>query len=353
MSRHLLFLVVIVCINAYRLVDSQNCVAGDVSVSNNVIGNTLFFSVTLLPNTSCSNDSLLLLNTESLVSSIDNQVLGRGVGNTISLLGDGQCHTVLKVTLVVTIATNKTLRVVTNNNGTILYPMTNCLVCSDNDSHIPTRNITISQEHSPLYWYAACLADRASLRGKDTLCGESLCVHLYRSGLYLDQCDETNQRMMPPWYRMAVHLIARSFNYGDEEAYRDVWWLIGVELLERHCDLKNNALSYEEMTASQSFFNSLLLHFKTQVDPRAPLCKEIGQLFDDRYNETMSRMLFNQWYYKGFKFALPPNQRMEINAIYLISFLCVMPFILVLILLYSLYKLRQWRSKFRTRDNKK
>ena len=152
--------------------------------------------------------------------------------------------------------------------------------------------------------------------------------------------------MMPPWYRMAVHLIARSFNYGDEEAYRDVWWLIGVELLERHCELKNNALSYEEMTASQSFFNSFLAHFVTQVDPHEPLCKEIGQLFDDRYNETMSRMLFNQWYYKGFKFALPANNNMEISAIYLISFLCVMPFILVLIVLYSLYKLRQWRSKF-------
>lgn len=344
---HLLFLVVaIVCVNAYPLVDSHACVVGDVTLSNNLIGNTLSFAVSLLANVSCRNESFLLTQIDSLVSSLDNQTLGRGVGATVSLLGDGQCHTTLNVTVAVIVNnTNETLRVVTP----ILYPMSNCLVCSDTDIHLPARNSTPSQEHSPLYWYAECLANRAPLRGKDTLCGESLCVHLYRSGLYLDQCDVNNQRLMPPWYRMAVHLIARSFNYGDEEAYRDVWWLIGVELLERHCELKNNALSYEEMTARQSFFNSFLAHFKTQTDPREPLCNEIGQLFDDRYNETMSRMLFNQWYYKGFKFALPANRHMEINAIYLISFLCVMPFILVLIVLYTLYKLRQWRSKLRAK----
>lgn len=328
---YLLMALLLVYVNAYAIVDSSGCTLGDIRLSNNVIGNTLFFSIVLGNNASCPN------NNESLhivVTSTDNgQVLGRSVGNTISLLGDGHCHTVLKVAVSVSVTT-------------ILYPMNNCLVCGDHDMHIPARNITTSQENSPLYWYAECLANRAPLRGKDTLCGESLCVHLYRSGLYLEQCDANNQRMMPPWYRMAVHLIARSFNYGDEEAYRDVWWLIGVELLERHCELKNNALSYEEMTASQSFFNSFLTHFATQVDPREPLCEEIGQLFDDRYNETMSRMLFNQWYYKGFKFALPANNNMEISAIYLISFLSVMPFILVLILLYSLYKLRQWRSKF-------
>ena len=335
---HFLVVLLLVYVNAYPVADSSGCTLGDVRLSNNVIGNTLFFSIVLLPNASCRNNESLHV----VVTSIDNnQVLGRNAGNIISLLGDGQCHTVLKVSVSVIVDTNETVSV-----ATILYPMNNCLVCGDHDIHIPTRNTTTSQEHSPLYWYAECLANRAPLRSKDTLCGESLCVHLYRSGLYLEQCDANNQRMMPPWYRMAVHLIARSFNYGDEEAYRDVWWLIGVELLERHCELKNNALSYEEMTASQSFFNSFLAHFATQVDPREPLCKEIGQLFDDRYNETMSRMLFNQWYYKGFKFALPANNNMEISAIYLISFLCVMPFILVLIVLYSLYKLRQWRSKF-------
>ena len=139
----LLFVVIVyVNVNAYPIADSSGCTLGDIRLSNNVIGNTLFFSIVLLPNTSCRNNEPL----HAVVTSIDNnQVLGRSAGNTISLLGDGHCHTVLKVSVSVTVDTNETVSV-----ATILYPMNNCLVCGDHDMHIPTRNITTSQEHSPL-----------------------------------------------------------------------------------------------------------------------------------------------------------------------------------------------------------
>lgn len=344
-----------------------NCSIGNLTLHNNLLGDTLSFIVDL-------SGARALFVHFVIVSETNNQVIASGDGRQDVALMGGYCHTPLRIVLLVRLSLNESTEVLAQPMSALLihcnesalytqmgfdcvksplinalpYTMTNCLLCNDDDLHAPPKNTSLAggaQEHSPLYWYLRCL-DEGPLVNNDTLCGESMCVHLYRSGLYLDQCDANNVRVMPPWYRMVVYLVARSFNYGSAEAYRDVWWLVGVELLERHCEFKDHGLSEEELEAPESFFNSFLDHFKTEEDARGPLCQEIGRRFDDRYNETMSRMLFNQWYYKGFKFVLPPSSDMRLKAIYLLSFVCVMPFILIVIILYAIYRLKQWRSKY-------
>lgn len=356
--------------------DTPNCSLLDhLSIHNNFLGDTLFLGLNF-SNCPLATNTSRLLSIHSVVLDTNNQILAIVRDRQRIKLGGGYCHTPLRVILWVKLSLNESTQVVivspsspplilihcntsmgfdcvkTPLLGAIPYTMTNCLLCGDDDIHAPPKNTSLvdgPQEHSPLYWYLRCL-DEDPLVNNDTVCGESMCVHLYRSGLYLDQCDANNVRVMPPWYRMVVHLVARRFNYGSAETYKDVWWLAGLELLERHCDLKDHGLSGEELEAPQSFFNSFLDHFKTHEESTENaielLCGEIGRRFDDRYNETMGQMLFNQWYYKGFKFALPPNENMELRAIYLLSFLCVMPFILIVLILYALYRLRLWRSKY-------
>ena len=223
----------------------------------------------------------------------------------------------------------------------IVYQVENCLISKQTPA-VPIVLPTATERHTALYWYLSCLD--GTLRSNATLCGEPVCSILYRSNLYLNQCDvrnDTKHREMTAWYQMAVQLIVYRLNYGEEQAYRYVWWLVGVELLERHCYAKQHPLSEDETREYNSFFRQFIRQLDEDNSAAEELpCRQIKHQFDALYNKTMSEMLYNQWYYAAFKFTLMPDRDMEIHAILLICFFCILPFLVFATLGYCVYTLR-------------
>lgn len=329
----------------YDLSNVSRCIA-TVQVMNNLMGNELVvissFNEELCINTSLYQTRILVL-AES----------GQSILSQTTLLDTNRCDTVVRILIAVdtlsipvgnsSIACNATRTPGFNCSETpylqpLLYRLSNCLLTSEEEN--VTSSVPIKEIHAPLCWYHQCL--NGSLISNATLCGVPVCTILYRSNLYLNQCaNDTNKTSMSPWYLMAVQLITYRLNYGEAEAYRYVWWLVGTELLERHCYAINHPLSVEEMREKDSFFRRFLTQFEADNAMTHELpCLEIKQHFDSLYNQTMSEMLYNQWYYAAFKFVLMPDRDMDLHAIMLISFFCILPFVLLGFLAYCIYGIR-------------
>ena len=241
--------------------------------------------------------------------------------------------------------------------ATITYTMNNCLLTEDKAGLtpvvIPTSNAT--PHHSPLGWYHACLlsGENGTILSNETLCGESLCTLLYQSNLYLSECDTNSStssasRVMTPWYEMAVALITTTLNMRREQRQTVIVWLYGREILERHCDAKEAELN-PGITAWAIFsqVRRQLTRLNLASSPASNhtmVCGAIRAYFDTQYNATMGKMLFNQWYYRAFKFALLPGRDMEMHSLFLISFLCSVPFVLAVLLLCGWHKLKHRRE---------
>ncbi len=101
------------------------------------------------------------------------------------------------------------------------HQLSNCLVTAD-DGYSPNATITTERQiHSPLYWYAQYLTNgnitteyKAS---HVTLCGEPLHTILYRSDLYLNQCDDFHGPIRSAWYRMAIQVVTVVCNDVPDE----------------------------------------------------------------------------------------------------------------------------------------
>ena len=336
---------------SYRLDSSTTTTScnGTLSISNNIIGDELTFTPPLDCPIGQSIDVVLLGTNNSIISH----------ATTRKLKLPAQCLSLL--TMLVTVGKTSYARddssnatVLCNDSALytqigfnctatpilwpILYQPTNCLVSSV--STPVNQQQEELERHSPLCWYARCLND--SLASNATLCGEPVCTILYRSDLYLNQCGTSGDHEMTPWYQMAVQLVTYALNYGNKATYTYVWWKLGTEILERHCDARREVLSSVETLDKSSFYRRFLAQM--QRDNEAPLdmpCDEIREYFERLYNKTVSEALYSQWYYTVFKSVLMPDSDMEIRAIVLVSFLCILPFVLLAFLFYCIRGLRR------------
>lgn len=227
------------------------------------------------------------------------------------------------------------------------YQLSNCLVTSVLKSD---ETASSGEIHSPLYWYTQYLTNSTEKRASHlTLCGEPLHTILYRSDLYLNQCDafHTGEPIRSAWYRMAIQAVTVVCN-DVREQYK--WlWLHAVEILERHCDLRESELSDEAARESSLFMvisnrldeaNRIDVQ-KSGLENETQLCEMIREHFDATYTETMSEMLYNQWFYKGFKSILMPSADMKIYSILLISLLVALPIALLTFLSVIICRLKR------------
>lgn len=221
------------------------------------------------------------------------------------------------------------------------YQLSNCLVAQD--SVLPETNqpslATSRRIHSPLYWYAQFLKNESLVarHSAESLCGEPPHTILYRSDLYLSHCaaNHESQEARSAWYRMAVQVVTVVCNDVPDE-YKWIW-LHAVEILERHCDLRESELSKEASTPN-SLFMVILNRLdeanqfnvaKTGGENVTLLCREIETHFNATFDATMSQSLYNQWYYKGFKYLLVEDENMKLYATLLIVAFCLIPFVII------------------------
>lgn len=339
---------------------------GSLSITNTLIGNELIFKLAMQP-LSCTPAVLhVLMLSEKEEEVVHHKLPYAEREETRLLLSGKQCSERHK--MIVLLSLNDTnlvaqsLNVFDDDdvlcNSSALYStvgfncnetpylqpidhsVSNCLV--SNDDPVVSPQPGSRERHSPLCWYLQCL--NGSLTSDATLCGEPVCALFYRSNLYLTSCGARfNMTVsMTPWNQMAVQLVTYVLNHGEDRAYRDVWWLVGMELLERHCGERQHPLSEVEMNEKKSFFRSFLAymqHANEVEEVEGDPCDAIEEQFDNLYNKTMSEMLYNRWFY-AFKFVLMPDKDMEKRAILLVTFLCSLPLILIALILYFIYETR-------------
>lgn len=403
-----ILLLLIVCLksSSYTLVDTQ-CVIGaqnrlgSMHITHNLIGDqlALYFDfrdpTTLYPcNLSLANQpySLVMRNTTGRIATLDNEnrilvyresIRTTGNNNTVLFKLDKACTRLVKLLVVIDVIliVNKTSHNITltaypdalNDNGVncsidtryskmgfscsttpllqpIGYQLNNCLATEDDKLVVVVANRTQQRKvYSPLYWYAQYLTNERMQPGSNmTLCGEPLQTILYRSDLYMSVCQKRPLRS--DWYRLAIQVVTVAFN-GLEEKY-DWIWLHGLEVLERHCHAKEGQFAGTAVGEDSLFL--VILERLTEAnridvaragtDNKPLMCAQIHAYFERHYNETMSEMLFNQWYYKGFRLILMPNQDMELYAILLVVLFCSIPIVLFVLLGHAIYRAKFLRK---------
>lgn len=354
---------------AYQLVDSNSSCSnndnplGEVRIRNNLIGDslTLYFDW-------ASNRSLYLCDENRSLAPHEYQITMRDmtlyVGNTdyssnrgsndvvINLGATGQCQTIFNLTLAVEIGLTTSSQTTKNitvsvSQQPIQYLVSNCLVTSDPVMEIPPTRRVI---HSPLYWYAQFLKNESLVvkHSNESLCGEPLHTILYRSDTYLSHCatSHDSNEARSAWYRMAIQVVTVVCNDVPQE-YK--WlWLHAVEILGRHCDLRESELTQEAMIPDSLFMVILnRLHEANRLNVQrdggeneTALCIEIRKHFELTYDDTMSKSLYNQWFYKGFKYMLVESEHMELYAKLIIVAFCLIPFLVIALIGNACYRIK-------------
>ncbi len=201
------------------------------------------------------------------------------------------------------------------------YEMTNCLQEYD-DSQSNNRNATLVTNYGSLYWYNRFLTQNYTAPDRSTLCDMPYDVILYRSNLYLAQCDQRD--FFSDWYRLAVRVVTYRLNRNNTP----LWALLqATDLLERHCEHTDAIASPTSNYFNKSYQALDFTPDESDIDAADMYCGDIAFFF--RNNTVLKDVsILRRWYFEAFRVITLPDKHTETRALIILGAICLTPFII-------------------------